>query len=124
MSAMVAHLPDRESKLRYLAAIVLMAAAMAILPGTHAVRRHGQQALAVRQCMDSRGPAMVFQDRQFADKLYLLCELRDDTWGLQIVKRTGDGWKEITSFIPKDGTLARVLEYVSKSASLRSGGLP
>ena len=126
MSAVVAHVPDRQSKLRYVVALVLMAAAMAAMPGAHAVRRHGAEAVAVRQCMDNSGPALVFRDKHFADKLYLLCQLEpdQDKWGLQIVRKAGRGWQEVTSFIPKNGTLARVVEYVSRSATFLPGGVP
>jgi len=122
---MVATLPLRRSNLSpvlgLLLAVLLISAA---LPASHAVIRHGDDALAVRQCLRERGPALVFRDRVERDKYYLMCELPDGRWGLQVVKDLKTRLQEITSFIRRDPTFQGVKTYIERHATRYTGPLP
>jgi hypothetical protein len=103
-----------------LAFIILVAFAFGIIYGSHAVERHGQDAIDVRKCMDSNGPVMVFKHR--VDPIYyLLCRLDDGRWGVEPVSDDGH---ERTAFIPKDGTYKEVRAYLDGFADVFKGKLP
>lgn len=90
-----------------------------IIEGVHA-EKHGADAAAVRRCMDSNGPEMIFKHKH--DSIfYLLCHLNDGRWGLQVVAKNGH---EKTSFVPGDGSLRSVLDYLGKFATKFTGKMP
>jgi len=55
------------------------------------------------------------------DLFFLLCQLEDGRWGVQLVTESGD---EVTSFVPKDGTLSRVLQYLRRQGTPFKQPLP
>jgi putative hemolysin len=92
------------------------------IPCVHAVKRHGDDALAVRQCVSS-GHTLNYLARREQNKYYLLCQLPDGRWGLQIVKKLGKVLQEVTSFIPGDGSWDEASQYVERLATRYRGGL-
>lgn len=93
-------------------ALALAGIAYMVVQG-HAVANHGKDALAVRDCLNKNGPAFTFQ-RPSDGYEFRLCQLPDNRWGLQIVKWAADlgDQLEVTSFVPKDGSWTKVIEYL------------
>jgi len=72
---------------------------------SHAVDRHGSDALRVRECMDSGNIHSTWWN-PYSGKYILVCNLDGDdvTWGVRIVRRVGTKWKEVTAFIRRQAT--------------------
>jgi putative hemolysin len=105
-----------------LAAGLAVVMAAAVVPFPHAAEKHGDDAVAVRQCVN-RGSTVQYRDRRDPGKFYLLCQLPDGRWGLQIVARAGKVLEEITSFVRGEGTWDEVSGYVLRFATKFNGPL-
>lgn len=118
--------PRSPRPLLLLLLTLLLALAAAIVAGgirnhRHAVERHGLAEVSqIRQRCQTPGPEQVFKKHQ-DDRYFLLCRLDDGRYGVQIVDADGD---EITSFVPHDGSLARVLQYLRQQGTPFKGPLP
>jgi len=97
-----------------------------VIEGEHAVQAHGEEAEAIRKCLNDNGPNSTWQfmPGKKADH-YIFCTKMDDgRWGIQIAQRTKAGkWLEKTSFVVKDGRLNQLIEYVTARAIEIAGGL-
>lgn len=92
----------------------------------HSVQRHGEDALAIRQCLNDKGGADEIW-RSFDKKtFYLWCQLPDGIWGfMAIVQDVIDRlWYESTSFIKGDGTRDALLNYMRKFGTRFNGPFP
>jgi hypothetical protein len=96
--------------------------ALPVIFGTHAVARHGDDARAIRRCNMDQGPRFVFRA---GDTYYLLCQLDDERWGLQAVKK---GYKnlynELTAFVKGKGTYRELMAYMQRIGATRVEKLP
>ena len=94
---------------------VMCSMAIVVSSQPHAVKAHGSEAEMVRECMKKDHYPMRFQ-KEGTNRYYNLCQLPDGRWGLMVtvIERVGDVLKEveITSFIPKNGTLDAVMNYL------------
>ena len=110
-----------------LAAIGLVAVAgqVTVLNGSHAVAKHAADAVAIQTCLDNDGPSEVWKSRspRMGNRYFQVCELPDGRLGFRIVELVRDGWREVTSFVVKDGTRAQLVEYLSAQAVRFAGKL-
>jgi hypothetical protein len=100
------------------AALIILAAVLFVaLAQSHGARRHGWNAVDVRSCLNDQGPLQVWEN-PFNGRRANLCQLDEQTFGLQIIIQDGAGtWNEITAFVKNKLTrLDQVMQY------LRNGG--
>jgi hypothetical protein len=90
---------------------------------SHAVERHGSDAIEIRRCLDRNGPADVWKKFK-VDRYILLCRLDDGRWGIQIIEKVGAKYEEITSFVRGNGTLRETTDYLMKQGTRWKGLLP
>ena len=92
----------------------------------HAKIKHGDDAAAIRRCMDKKGPHDVWRvsSPQFPNHFIRTCRLDDGRWGIQFIQWTKDRiWREKTSFVVKDGTREQLTEYLTARAEQFAGSL-
>ena len=126
---MTAIAATRTTPLQFPWRIVLAAALLAsILCGVHAIRKHGQEARAIRQACDSGGQVQLWQALERPNKFYRVCQIAPGVFGLQIIECTKRGIRERSAFVLKAtqhpaGSMARATEYLSAKAVQIAGGL-
>ncbi|RJR10010.1 hypothetical protein C4588_04275 [Candidatus Parcubacteria bacterium] len=83
----------------------------------HALDRHGNEALMVKQCLDQKGPLQVWQ--QPNGRIAKICQLDNGKFGILIEDANGNN---ITAFVKnKSRTLQQVIQYLrNKGAQLLS----
>lgn len=90
----------------------------------HAIERHGISAVSqIRTCLDENGPYQIWKSKIDDKKFFLLCQLDDGRWGMQIVTNGIKQCFENTCFVPKDGSWVRVIEYLRGIATRFNGSL-
>jgi hypothetical protein len=97
-------------------AILILACVLcaAVIYGIHALEQHGADAQAVRRCMDERGPLAIWQQPDGCTT-HNLVTLDDGRTGDQIRIEAQNGKEyEKTSFIPRNGNLERIIEWLVK----------
>src|SRR4051812_47900416 len=97
--------------------------ALAVTTAAHAVQRHGDDAIAVRNCV-SNNPTINYRDLKDPSRFLLLCQLPDGRWGLQVVTKIRRTLQEVTAYIPKDGSWGEVSNFVLRNAIRFKGPLP
>lgn len=107
-----------------LLALLALAAGLAlwgkIVLGDHATNRHGDEAAAIRKCLDEKGPYQAWIIKRGEEKtFYLLCQLPDERWGIQLVKWSNAmrKWLEISAFVPESGALIEVVNYLKATGA-------
>lgn len=93
---------------------LLETATSALNLSAHAVAKHGDEALLVRQCLEKNGPMQIW--RQDNGRLAQVCLLPDGKFGISIDDDSGN----VTAFIKnKMRTLRQVEQYLrNKGAQL------
>lgn len=99
---------------------ILTLAALGVRLGSHAVEKHGVEALTIQQCLDRKGPYMVYRSFD-KDRYYLICELRSRIFGFQVVDKNGE---EMTAFKRFEGTWKQTIDYLSRFGDKYKGALP
>lgn len=89
----------------------------------HAIEEHGSEAESVRRGCEKNGSTMTFKKKD-EERYMFLCQLEDGRYGIQIIEKINDLWQEVSSFVPKDGSLAAVRDYVLRFATRFTGKLP
>jgi len=85
----------------------------AVIYCEHAEARHGEDAIAVRQCMRERGPVAHLMNISNG-RHYFVCQLDERTFGIQIMVKSGQTWREVSSFTKnKLHTLEQVIRYLN-----------
>lgn len=111
----------------FLLFLVLLGVGLYLLvePTQHALQKHGAEAQLVRKACD-QGPEEMWQSASWRrpNQFWQVCQTDDGRWGLRLIEKVKTGWKEKTSFIPKEGTYFDVREYVSARAKPFFGPLP
>jgi hypothetical protein len=92
----------------------------------HPVERHFADAVIVEQGCSHNGVWAVYREQKSKDVFHQVCKLDDGRWGDWIVRKIVDAsgkvrYETVTRFIPKDGTLTKVQEYILKKATLFKG---
>jgi hypothetical protein len=92
----------------------------------HSVEKHGDDALAIRKCLNEKGGDDEVWRSSDRKTFYLLCQLPDGRWGfMAIVQDTIDRlWYESTSFIKGDGAKDTLINYLRKSGTRFNGPYP
>lgn len=92
--------------LLFLIALVLAFASVSY--GYHAIERHGEAAIIVRECLNRQEPILKMRNPE-TGRLALVCKISESKFGIQIVK----GEHEITAFIKeKMKCLDQVKQYL------------
>lgn len=97
---------------RYIVPLLILMAV--IIYGQHAVAKHGQDAVLVRQCMENKGPMQmwVMPDGRVEN----ICRLDDGRIGIMVT----DGFHEVTSFIKNKMTrLSQVEQYLRNLGGMK-----
>lgn len=83
----------------------------------HALERHGNEAVMVKQCLDQNGPLQIWQ--QPNGRVAKVCQLDNGQYGILIEDANGNN---ITAFVKnKSRTLQQVMQYLrNKGAQLIS----
>jgi len=103
--------------------LVVTAAVPAVALGEHAVARHGDDALAIRQCLDRQGPYQLYRDK--TGTYFQLCRLPDGRWGAQLIRKANGAWREVTAYVKGDGSFDTVLKWLWRQGATRfTGTLP
>ena len=96
----------------------------AVLLSTHAVKRHGTEAQTIRDCLERNGAIQVWQsDAEPSVKIFCVdLEPPCGKIGIMIAQLWPSllsrcDYRERTSFVPRDGTLEEVEEYLSRFAT-------
>jgi hypothetical protein len=92
-----------------------------VIETTHAVKKHGADAEQIRKCLRDNGASSIWQTRSpfHGKKMFRNCQLPDGRIGTQIVRWSwaSMAWREVTSFVIKDGKAGQVIEYLSGKAT-------
>lgn len=84
-----------------------MLATLGIICCEHATKKHGADAVLVRQCMDQKGPIEIYQKPD--GRLVNVCQIADKQFGIMIT----EGKYEVTSYIKEKMTrLSQVRKYI------------
>ncbi len=106
------------------AVLLLVLLATSVLVNSHAVIRHGDDALAIRSCLDTKGEYQVWKSLTDPNKFFRICELKPGLFGLQVVQCVLGGNCEKTAFIKGDGSWSALMRYLGRMATRFNGGLP
>jgi hypothetical protein len=92
-----------------------------VIYGAHAADRHGDDALAIRRCLERNGPYQVWYDRR-AGRWFFLCRLPDGRWGTWIAEKISGVFHEVTAYVKRQGTWRQVLEWLTAQGATRVRG--
>lgn len=103
-----------------LAVLVLVAVG---LVASHAIERHGADAVAVRQCLDNGGQVAQYINPMTGNTLRV-CRFEDGRYGVQVCKAAGgcdsDFMYEVTAFVKnKMRDWTDVVRYLENSGAVR-----
>jgi len=86
--------------------------------GSHSIERHGAEAVQIQETLDCQGSFNQWHSRSWRtpNKFFQTCQLDDGRWGFRVVDKIRGQWREITSFVPGDGSYAHLVEYLSAIA--------
>ena len=91
----------------------------AVVLGAHAVMRHGDEALAIRKCMDNPGPFQVWLEKDGC-VTHNLVKLPTGKVGDQIQIKGQDGNQyEVTAYVPKCGILCKIENWLNETKGAR-----
>jgi hypothetical protein len=114
--------PRRLFPFSFFIVLLLILAAVVVVVQSHAVQRHGEEAEAIRKCLDNNGPFQIW--RAFdGETFYRLCQLDDERWGLQAIVKEGKTWVEKTAFVRGDGSWKALMNYLQRFATRYTGSL-
>ena len=93
-------------------AYLAVASAKPVQVYTHAEAKHGQDAVAVRDCLYDKGAFAVYQKSD--GRIIRLCEVEEGKFGLQVLEPDENGTlHEITAYIKNKMThIEQVLNYL------------
>lgn len=82
----------------YLFLMIILLAATVGLAASHAVQRHGNEALLVRQCIDKGNFTLNFKAPD--GKYVQFCMIDKETFGLRVLEQKAKGkYSEVTAYI-------------------------
>lgn len=90
---------------------ILILLAAAVVLDMHAIEKHGEDAVLVRQCLDQGGPVMSWQK----DNRIILCvQLPDGRFGIQVQEKG----REVTSYIKNKMTrITQIKQYLRNTGA-------
>ncbi len=95
-----------------------------VLLGQHAVKKHGNEAVRIRKCLEKNGPIQEWQDVERDDICYLVVELEKKPcrkWAVMVAQLWPSivdncALRERTSFTPGRGKPSQVVKYLRRFA--------
>ena len=91
---------------------------------SHAVIRHGEDAISIRACLDKNGEYQVWKSISDPNKFFRICEIEPGKFGFQIVQCVRGGVCEKTAFTKGEGKWPELVKYLKKIAEQFDGDLP
>lgn len=91
---------------------------MSVIYGNHAIERHGDQAVQIRQRLEKGGPELQVQ-HPVSGRIARACQI-DGRYGIQILEP--DGEHEVTTFKNKSCTLEQLKRYLRNAGFVISVG--
>lgn len=96
----------------------LIIAALLIVVGlsvSHGFERHGQYAIAVRNCISNGGTIQRWHNPE-TGRIARICQLEETVFGIQIIEKIDGKWQEITAFVKRKMTrLCQVEKYMQNT---------
>jgi len=91
-----------------------------------AIAHHGiTEVTKVRNCFDKGGADIVYRQKLGnIFRFHLLCRLPNGTWVDRVIENINGTWEEITAFIPQDGSLKAVLDWLGRKAASKITTMP
>jgi hypothetical protein len=119
---MQATLTYHNPPLNHIPVIGIMMCVLLFMVGTvysHAVTKHADDALRVRECLNDKGHMQVWYN--FENQHYLrLCEVQPGMFGIQVLARIDHQWQEISGFVKeKFHRLEQVERYLTNSGAVK-----
>lgn len=116
-------IPRKIFPFTLIVASLLLLAVIVVVVQSHAVKRHGAEAEAIRKCLDNNGHFQIWRALD-GETFYRLCQLDDKRWGLQAITREGNTWYEKTAFIRGDGSWKALMDYLQRFSTKYTGPIP
>jgi hypothetical protein len=86
---------------------------------SHAVTKHGENAIRVSDCMDNNGPIQEWYNPANNHTVYI-CQIEPGLFGIDVLAQIEGRWERITSFCKeKLKTLADVERYMKNTGAVR-----
>ncbi len=91
---------------------------------SHAVTKHAQDAIIVRNCIDNGNPTSLYQASK--SKFIQICMIDPTTFGIRVIKKTGGNrYEEVTAYIKNTlKSFDDVLQYVKDNKLVGIPKLP
>lgn len=104
--------------------LLLIGMSVSVMVNSHAVLRHGEDAIAIRACLDKKGTYQLWKSKTDPDKFFRICELEPGKFGFQIVQCIIGGVCEKTAFIKGNGSWSELVRYLGRIATKFNGKIP
>jgi hypothetical protein len=86
---------------------------------SHAVTKHGEDAIRVQNCMDTKGPMQVWHNPE-TNHVINVCEVEPGLFGLDVWALIDGKWERITSFLKnKMSKPEQIWNYLTNSGARR-----
>jgi hypothetical protein len=86
---------------------------------SHAITKHGENAIRVSDCMDNKGPVQEWYNAGNGHTIYI-CQIEPNVFGIDVLFQRDGRWERLTSFVKeKLKTLADVERYMRNSGATR-----
>lgn len=99
----------------------LQAAKITIVAGSaHGNVAHGPEGDQARNCLEQHGTSLIFLEPD-GITFHFLCQSDSGDWFDVVTVKDGDEYIEKSAFMPKNGTLARIVQWLTspeKSATI------
>ncbi len=115
---------DFSLKLFFLFLLLIVLAATIGITISHAVLKHGNDAITVRNCIDNGNPTSLYQASK--SKFFQICMIDPTTFGIRVIKKTGGNrYEEVTAYIKNTlKSFDDVLQYVKDNKLIQIPKLP
>jgi hypothetical protein len=86
---------------------------------SHAITKHGDNAVRVSDCMDNQGPIQEWYNAANNHTIYI-CQVAPTVFGIDVLASINGRWERITSFIKEKFTrIDQVENYMRNSGAVR-----
>jgi hypothetical protein len=106
----------------HIPAIGIMICLLLVVVGvsmSHAITKHGENAVRVSDCMDNKGPVQEWHNAANNHTIYV-CEVEPTVFGLDVLFQREGRWERLTSFIKEKFTrIEQVENYLKNSGATR-----
>jgi hypothetical protein len=86
---------------------------------SHAITKHGDNAIRVSDCMDNQGPIQEWYNAANNHTIYI-CQVAPTVFGIDVLAQIEGRWERVTSFIKEKFTrIEQVENYLRNSGATR-----